>query len=146
MAKALTKAQLGRGHVNFCKECALEPREWQAGLDPLEYGGVHEEEGFFKACAIIDAHGFTFPTRPNRHVRIVFPPKHTMLFISLALPVRYYVFVGGYLGSFDQDFIRCPTVEGFVIDRRRRVRCGFCSGHLDKKAKKGEEKGRKTRV
>jgi len=44
-----------------------------------------------------------------------------MLFISLALPVRYYVFVRGYLGSFGQEFIRCPTVEGFVIDRRRRV-------------------------
>ena len=40
--------QLGRGHVNFGKECALEPCEWQAKLDPLEDCGVHEEEGFFE--------------------------------------------------------------------------------------------------
>jgi len=69
-----------------------------------------------------------------------------MLFISLALLVRYYVFVGGYLGSFSQEFIRSPVIEGFVIDRRRRVQCGFGSGHLDKKAKEEEEKGRKMKV
>jgi len=37
-------------------------------------------------------------------------------------------------------------VEGFVIDRRWRVQCGTCFGHLDKKAKEGKEKGRKTKV
>jgi len=37
-------------------------------------------------------------------------------------------------------------IEGLVIDRRRMVRCGFGYGHLYKKAKEGEEKGRKTKV
>jgi len=44
--------QLGRGNVNFSKERALEPREWQVKLDPLEDCGVHKEEGFFEACTI----------------------------------------------------------------------------------------------
>jgi len=35
--------QLGRGHVNLCKQRALEPRKWQAELDPLEDGGVNKE-------------------------------------------------------------------------------------------------------
>jgi len=38
------------------------------------------------------------------------------------------------------------VVEGFVVNRRWRVQCGFCSGHLDKEAKKGEEKRRKTKA
>jgi len=67
--------QLGRGHVNFGKERALEPREWKAKLDPLEDCGVHEEDGFFRVGAIIDAYRFTFPTRLDRHVRIVFLPN-----------------------------------------------------------------------
>jgi len=36
------------------------------------------------------------------------------------------------------------VIEGLVIDRRRRVRCGFGFDHLDKKAKEGEEKGKKN--
>ena len=36
--------QLGRGHINLCEQRALEPRQWQAELDPLEDGVVHEEE------------------------------------------------------------------------------------------------------
>jgi len=38
------------------------------------------------------------------------------------------------------------VIEGLVIDRSWMVRCGFGSGHLDKKAKEGEEKGRKMKV
>jgi len=34
-------------------------------------------------------------------------------------------------------------IEGFVVDRRRRVRCNFGSSHLNKKAKEGEKKGRR---
>jgi len=37
-------------------------------------------------------------------------------------------------------------VEGFEIDKRWRVLCGFCSGHFHKKAKEGKEKGRKTKI
>jgi len=135
--------QLGRGHDNLCEECALLPREWQPELDPLEDCGVHEEEGFFKAYSIIDTYGFAFRTRLDRHVRIVFPPKHMMLFISLTLLVCYYVFVGGYLRSFNQEFIRSPVIEGFVIDKRRRVRCGFGSGHLIRKLKRERRKEEK---
>jgi len=91
--------QLSRGHVNFSKECAHGPRKWQAKLDPLEDCGAHEEEGFFRVRAIIDAYGFAFPTRLDRHIRIVFPPKHTILFISLTLIVRYYILVTDEFGS-----------------------------------------------
>jgi len=31
-------------------------------------------------------------------------------------------------------------IEGFVVNKRRRVWCNFGSSHLDKKAKEGEEK------
>ena len=58
--------QLGKDHINLGKECALEPREWQAELELHEDAEVHEEEGFFsRVCAIISAHGFAFPTRSN---------------------------------------------------------------------------------
>ena len=57
------RMQLGRGHIDLSQECALKPHEWKAKLEPCKDGGVHEEEGFFGVCAIVDAHGFTFPTR-----------------------------------------------------------------------------------
>jgi len=38
------------------------------------------------------------------------------------------------------------VIEGLVIERRRRVQCGFGFGHLVKKTKEGEEKSRKTKV
>ena len=138
--------QLGRGHVNFSEESALESREWQAELDPLEDCGVHEEEGLFRACVIVDSYGFAFPTRLDRHVCIMFPPKNSKLLIGLAFLIGLYIFVRGYFGSFSQEFSRSPMIKGFVFDRRKRVRCNFGSGHLDKKAKEGEKKGRrKTR-
>jgi len=76
----------------------------------------------------------------------VFPLNDAKFLIRLAFLIGFYVFDGGNFGGFRQEFLRCPMVEGFVINKRWRVRCGFCSGHLDKKAKKGEKKGRKTRV
>jgi len=121
--------QLGRVHVNFSEERALKPREWQAELGPLEDCGVHEKEGFFRSCVIIDAYGLAFPTRLDRHVCIVFPPKDLKLLIRLALLIGIYVFVGGYLGSFSQEFIRSPVIKGFVINKRKRVRCSFVASH-----------------
>jgi len=55
--------QLGRGHIDLNQKCALEPREWKAKLEPFKGGRVHEEKGVFGVRAVIDAHGFTFPTR-----------------------------------------------------------------------------------
>jgi len=66
--------------------------------------------------------------------------------VRFTLSIRLDVFEGFHLGSLGQKVLKCLVVEDFVIDRRWRVQCGFCSGHLDKKAKKREKKGRKTRV
>jgi len=92
--------QLDRGHVNLCKERKLEPREWQAELDPLEDGGVHEEEEFFGACAIVNEYGFTFLTRLDRHVCVVFPPEDAKFLIGLAFLIGFYVFDGANFGGF----------------------------------------------
>jgi len=59
------RVQLGRGHVDLGKEGALDPHKGKAELEPLEDGGVHEEEGFFGVCTIVSTHGKTFPTRQN---------------------------------------------------------------------------------
>jgi len=123
--------QLGRGHVNFSKEHALEPREWQVKFDLLEDFGVHEEEGFFRVCAIIDAYRFAFPTRLDRDIHIVFPPEYTKLIIRLVFLIGLYVFVGGYLGSFSHEVIISPMIDGSVINGGKRVRCGFGTSHRE---------------
>jgi len=90
--------QLGRGHVNFCEERTLKPREWEAKLELLEDGGqVHEEKGFFKVCAIVDTHGLPFPARSNLHKPIMLPPDDVELFVGLAFFVRIHVLKGGNL-------------------------------------------------
>ena len=57
--------QLSRGYIDLCKESALEPRKGKADFEPLEDGGVHEEEGFFGVRTIVHTHGNAFPTRQN---------------------------------------------------------------------------------
>ena len=57
--------QLGRGHVELCKESALEPRKGKADSEPLEDDGVQEEEGFFRIRTIVRTHRNAFPTRQN---------------------------------------------------------------------------------
>jgi len=69
------------------------------------------------------------------------------IIVGLALFVCLYVFKGFHLGSLGQKGIRSPSIEGSVINGEGGgVQCGFCYGHPDKKAKEGEEKGRKTKV
>jgi len=57
--------QLGKGHVDHCKESTLEPREGKVEPEPLEDGVVHEEEGFFRIRMIVHTHRNAFPTRHN---------------------------------------------------------------------------------
>ena len=93
--------QLGRGHVDFCEQRTLEPCKWQAQLDPLEDGEIHEEERASSwVCAIVSTHWFTLLTRQNRYIYIVLPPKDTTFLISFNLLVRYDVLVGGVFGGF----------------------------------------------
>jgi len=57
--------QLGRGHVDLCKKSTLETREGKAESEPLEDGGVHEEERFFRIRTIVHTHRNAFPTRKS---------------------------------------------------------------------------------
>jgi len=93
------RVQLGRGHIHLDYECALEPCEWQAKLDPLEDGGVHKEERLFGVGAIVDTYRFTFDTKSNSYVRIVFSPKYPTFLTSFTLLVRYHILVGGIFGG-----------------------------------------------
>jgi len=97
---------------------------------------VHKKERFFKIRAIVSAHGNTLLTRQNLQVHVEFLPEGMELVVRIALFVRIDVFKGFHLGSLGQKVLWCPVVEGFVVKRRWRVWCGFCYGHLEKKAKK----------
>jgi len=103
--------QLGRGHIDLIQKCTFEPREWKAKLEPLKGGCIHEEKGVFGVCVVINANGFTFPTRPNLHIHIVLPPKDAVLLFGLACFVRFHVLKRGYLIGFCHKAIGSPTIE-----------------------------------
>jgi len=84
--------QLGRGHVDLCEQRALEPRKWQAKLDPLEDGRIHEEEMASSwVGVIVSAHRFTFLTRQNQYVHVVLPPENTTLLISFTYVMKSWL-------------------------------------------------------
>jgi len=103
--------QLGKGHIELSQESTLEPRERKMKLEPLEVSCVHEEERFFGVRAVIDAHEFALPTRPNLHIQVMFPPKDVELLIILVFLVRLNIFKGVYLRSFSQKAIGGLTIE-----------------------------------
>jgi len=65
--------------------------------------------------------------------------------VGFTLFVRVYVLVGVQLGSLSQKGFRSPSIEGLIVNRRRRVRCCFGSGHLEE-SKKGRRERKKTKV
>jgi len=56
-----------------------------------------------------------------------------------------HVFAGGERGSLGEEVIRSPRVQGFVVTLGGGLKVVFVLAIL-KKAKKGEEKGRKMKV
>ena len=79
-------------------------------FDPLEDGGVEEEEEFPIVGAIINAHRLTLRARSNEYIRITFSPKHTTDTGSLVLPVLYHIPAGSERGGLNKEFVRSPRV------------------------------------
>jgi len=100
-------------------------------LDPLENGGVEEEEGFPVVCAFISAHGFTLRARLNGHLCVALPPKHAKQVSGLILPMLHHILTGGESGGLSKEVLRGPRAEGSVIYFGRRVRGCFHSIHLE---------------
>jgi len=122
--------QLGRSHINLSQQSTLELRKGKTKFEPLKDGGVHKEEGFLGACAVINAHRLTLLARQNLHVQVMFPPEDVELLVKLIFLVLIDVLKSVYLRSFGQKAIGSLAIESFVINGRWRVWCSFGSGHL----------------
>jgi len=59
---------------------------------------------------------------------------------SLILYMVPHVFEGSKFGSLSEKVNGSPRIQGFVIDVGKRVRSGFCLGHLKEKAIKRKRK------